>query len=126
MPGINGAKSQMVAACIVFVTCASRTEAEVLAETLVTERLAACVNVIGTDSGPIRSFYVWEGALQRESEVLLLIKTTPARLESLETRVLELHSYTTPEFLAIPVLSGSAAYLDWLAQSVEPKREEAG
>lgn len=125
MREISGIESQPTAVCIVFVTCASHTEGERLAEALVTERLAACVNVIGQDGGFVRSFYIWEGALQRESEVLLLIKTTSARLEALQKRVLEQHGYSTPEFLAVPVLSGSVSYLDWLVRSVEPNGLES-
>lgn len=104
-------------ACIVLVTCSQAKEAEAIAEAVVTERLAACVNVIGAQS-PVQSFYIWEGKLQKDNESLLIIKTVNAQLNALEARVRALHSYTTPEFIALPVQSGSADYLSWLAQSV--------
>ncbi|HEY9686133.1 MAG TPA: divalent-cation tolerance protein CutA [Coleofasciculaceae cyanobacterium] len=104
-------------ACVVLVTCGSQAEAESIAEHIVRERLAACVNMIAGGS-PVRSFYIWEGSLQRDEEWMLLIKTMPPLLESLKKRIQELHSYTVPEFIALPILSGSEEYLGWLRQSV--------
>lgn len=104
--------------CVVLVTCGSRAEAENIAERVVQERLAACVNLIA-EGGSIRSFYTWEGALQKEEEWLLMIKTQISLLQSLEKRVKELHSYTVPEFIALPVIGGSSDYLGWLRQSVK-------
>jgi periplasmic divalent cation tolerance protein len=104
-------------ACVVLVTCGSQAEAAVIAERIVIERLAACVNMIAGGS-PVRSFYIWEDSLQQDEEWLLLIKTMPARLASLKKRIRELHSYTVPEFIALPILSGSEEYLDWLRQRV--------
>jgi periplasmic divalent cation tolerance protein len=100
---------------IVLVTAGSREEAERLAEALVGERLAACVNIVG----PIRSIYRWQGEVCRDDEQLLLIKTTRQRCESLERRVRELHSYDVPEVIVLPIESGSAAYLSWLREQVE-------
>lgn len=105
-------------ACVVFVTCDSREEAERIAERVVEERLAACVNVI-TEGGSIKSFYHWEGALQRDSEYLMVMKTFVARLEALEKRVKELHSYTVPEFIAFPVIYGSDSYIEWMSGNVD-------
>ena len=122
---INGEETSTLhttLARLVFVTCASQATAERIAETLVMERLAACVNIIGKDDGFVRSFYIWEGTLERATEVLLIIKTTDERLAALEKRVAELHEYTTPEFLAVPVISGSNAYLEWLTKSVAPHK----
>lgn len=99
--------------CIAIVSCGTQEEAETIAERLVTERLAACVNIIGINS-PVKSFYIWEGQLQKDSEVLLLIKTRPELLEDLQSRVLALHSYSTPEVIALPVSGGSNAYMDWV------------
>lgn len=99
---------------IALTTLSSRERGERLAETLVEERLAACVNVLG----PVASIYRWEGRVQRDEEVLLFIKTTRAGVEPLKTRVLSLHPYDTPEFLAFEVGSGSAGYLDWVVGSV--------
>ncbi len=104
-------------ACIVLVTCSQAKEAEAIAEAIVTERLAACVNVVGAQS-PVQSFYIWEEKLQKDSEILLIIKTVNAQLNALEARILALHSYTTPEFIVLPIRGGSADYLSWLANSV--------
>ena len=99
---------------IALTTLSSREQAEQLATALVAERLAACVNVLG----PVTSVYRWEGRVERDEEVLLFIKTTRAGVAPLQTRVLELHPYDTPEFLAFEVGSGSAGYLDWVVGSV--------
>ncbi|MEO8604882.1 MAG: divalent-cation tolerance protein CutA [bacterium] len=100
----------MTEALVVLVTVASRQAGEALAEVLVGEALAACVNIIG----PIRSIYRWQGAVCRDDEHLLLIKTTSARYAELEARVRELHTYDNPEIIALPVAHGAAAYLEWI------------
>lgn len=99
---------------IALTTLSSREQAEQLAEALVAERLAACVNVLG----PVASIYRWEGKVERDEEVLLFIKTTRAGVEPLKTRVLELHPYDTPEFLAFEVDGGTPDYLAWVVDSV--------
>jgi periplasmic divalent cation tolerance protein len=104
-------------ACIVLVTCGSQEEAAKIAEAVVTEHLAACVNIVGADH-PIQSFYFWEGSLQQDQEYLLILKTLTARLGDLGNRVRELHSYTVPEFIAMPIMAGSYNYLEWIRQSV--------
>jgi len=98
---------------IVLVTIGSADEGERIAAALVGEELAACVNVIG----PIRSIYRWEGQVQRDEEVLLVIKTRTALVGAVELRVRTLHSYQTPEIIAVPIVAGSAPYLDWLARA---------
>ncbi|MBX2861812.1 MAG: divalent-cation tolerance protein CutA [Vampirovibrio sp.] len=100
--------------CVVIVTCGSSEEATHISKTIVSEKLAACVNV----SGPIQSHYIWNGVLQDDAEYMLLIKTQPNCLPELEKRVKELHSYEVAEFIALPVIGGSQAYLSWVAQSV--------
>lgn len=102
----------MSEALIVFCTCASREEAERIASTLVDERLAACVNMLQG----VHSIYRWQGAVERAEEVLLLIKTTPGQLVHLRDRLEAIHSYDTPEILAIPVAGGSERYLAWLRE----------
>ncbi|HVF92392.1 MAG TPA: divalent-cation tolerance protein CutA [Blastocatellia bacterium] len=104
-------KSELIA----FVTAPDEGEATRLAEALVSERLAACVNIVGG----IESIYRWEGKIARDREVLLIIKTTGERYDALERRVKELHSYTTPEVIAFSVERGSREYLDWLRRSTE-------
>jgi periplasmic divalent cation tolerance protein len=86
-----------------------------LAATLVEERLAACVNALPE----MQSVYAWRGALERDRERQLIIKTTTARLAALEQRLAELHPYDVPEFLVVPIAGGSAAYLEWLRSSTE-------
>jgi periplasmic divalent cation tolerance protein len=99
---------------IVFVTVPSRDDGERIAEAVVGEHLAACVNIIG----PIRSIYRWQGEIARDDEHLLLIKTTRVRYPALEARVRALHRYEVPEVVAVPIEMGSAAYLDWLRKNV--------
>jgi periplasmic divalent cation tolerance protein len=96
-------------------TCPDATSAQRLAETLVGERLAACVNRLPG----IRSTYRWQGAVTTDAEELLLIKTTAARFEALKARLLQLHPYALPELIAVPVEHGHAAYLDWVRAGTE-------
>jgi periplasmic divalent cation tolerance protein len=80
----------------------------------VEERLAACVNQIG----PIQSVYRWEGKLEQSEEQLLIIKTRKELFPALEKRVRELHSYSVPEIVALPIIDGSPDYLRWLEEQV--------
>ena len=98
---------------IVLVTAGSSEEAARIGQTLVTERLAACANVVG----PIRSIYRWQGAIEDAAEHLLLLKARARDVTVLGERVRALHSYEVPEVLALPIRAGSAAYLAWLAES---------
>jgi len=101
----------MTDALLVFTTLPTADKAEELAKALVEERLAACANLLPA----IRSIYRWQGKLQDENEVLVLLKTRAEHLERLKLRILELHPYEVPEVLAVPVESGYQPYLDWLA-----------
>ena len=105
----------MIEAMIAFVSCASREEAGRIAETLVQERLVACVNVVSS----VESCYRWEGQLHWDSEWLLVIKTTAAAVDRVRQRVLEVHSYDLPEFIAFKIESGSTPYLEWIRDSVD-------
>jgi periplasmic divalent cation tolerance protein len=102
-------------AVIFLVTAASAIEGERIATALVEERLAACVNVV---PGVISTFR-WEGAVQREPEVLLIGKTRAERMPAVIARVQALHSYSVPEILALPILTGAAPYLAWLRDATE-------
>ena len=102
---------------VVLSTVASREEGTHIARTLVEERLAACVNVVPG----LTSFFFWEGRLQEDTEVLLLVKTRRARYAELEARLRSLHSYSTPEILALAVEAGSPAYLAWVRERVHPE-----
>ena len=99
---------------IVYVTAGSADEAERLAQTLVGEKLAACVNRIKS----VRSVYRWQGQVEQSDEELLVIKTRKELFSALEKRVRALHSYSVPEIVALPVIAGSAGYLAWLRNQV--------
>lgn len=101
-------------AITVMLTAGSREEAVRLAEMLVGARLAACVQILPE----IESVYHWKGELRRDPEVLLLAKTTQARFSLLEREVRALHSYETPEIIALPITDISAPYLEWLTATV--------
>ncbi len=99
---------------VVLVTVPSAAEGTRMARILVEERLAACVNVVPG----VRSVFFWEGELREEDEALLVMKTGRERYEALQRRILALHSYSLPEILALPVESGSPAYVTWVRESV--------
>lgn len=103
---------------ITLVTCGSRKEARKLARVLVERELAACVNIFATK---VDSIYRWKGRTESAREVLLLIKSTRARFAALRREIERLHSYETPEIIAIPIAQGSSKYLRWLAESVRDK-----
>lgn len=91
------------------VTCGSPEEADRIADELVARRLAACVQRL-----PIRSTYRWEGEVQHDDEILLLVKTRAARFDDVARLVRELHSYDVPAITAVPVVAGSDDYLAWI------------
>ena len=95
---------------IVLTTCADREQAERIAHRLVERRLAACVNILPG----VQSIYHWQGVVESAAEVLLLIKTSVAHTHEVQATISSLHSYEVPEFLVLPVSSGSEAYLAWL------------
>lgn len=95
-------------------SCPEGAPAAHLAETLVGERLAACVNRLPG----VVSTYRWEGRVDENSETLLLIKTTADRLAELTARISELHPYELPEVVAVPLVGGLEHYLDWIRSSV--------
>jgi periplasmic divalent cation tolerance protein len=94
----------------IVLTTADPETAGHLGRKLVEERLAACATLIPA----VHSIYRWKGEIDSTTESLLLLKTTADRLEALESRLRQLHSYETPEFLVLPVEAGSQAYLEWL------------
>ena len=99
---------------VVFCSCPDGTTASSLAETLVSERLAACV----TRVAGVESVYHWQGRVHQDAEVLLIIKTSAERLATLSARIEALHPYEVPEVLAVAVTGGSERYLAWLGQTV--------
>src|SRR2546427_6495268 len=104
---------------VVLVTCGSRAEAQRIAREVVSQRLAACANMLDI---PVHSVYRWKGKVENAREFLLLIKTSAKRLAALQAEVERLHSYDVPEFIALPIIAGSRAYLKWLSDCVTPER----
>ena len=105
---------------VVFCACSGEVEANKLARALVEERFAACVNILPG----LTSVYRWQGKLETASEHLLLVKTTREAFPALESRIRELHSYETPEVIAVPVTTGSDKYLTWVQEQVLPREPE--
>ena len=101
----------------VYIVAADAAEAEKIAEALVGEGLAACVNVLGA----VSSTYRWKGAVERATEVALIAKSRDDLFERLARRVRALHSYDVPAIVAWPIVAGDAAYLGWIAaETVKP------
>ena len=99
---------------VVLVTCPNRTVARRIARTLVTRRLAACVNMLPG----IESTFRWQGKIDRCLEALLVIKTTRPRFAALRRAVLSLHPYDVPEVIALPLVDGHPPYLTWVRRAV--------
>lgn len=98
----------------VLVTAPDMKTGRRLAREVLSARLAACVNLLPR----IESHYRWQGKLETSAEVLLVIKTTTARLAALEKLIVVEHPYETPEFIVLPISCGSKRYLDWVQHSV--------
>jgi len=105
----------MSEAILVMVTCANDAQAHRIADCLVEERLAACANI----AGAVHSVFRWQGAINRESETLLMAKTRAELFGKLAQRVKELHSYEVPEIIALPIVEGSPDYIAWILESTE-------
>ncbi|MBI3772506.1 MAG: divalent-cation tolerance protein CutA [Gammaproteobacteria bacterium] len=103
--------------CTVLCTCPDEACAHRVADHLVSNQLAACVNIVPG----LTSVYVWKGQTEHSAELLLIIKTRSELFTRLETAIRELHPYELPEIIAVPITLGSAAYLDWIAQSTQAR-----
>jgi periplasmic divalent cation tolerance protein len=101
---------------VILVTVPDDKIAGQLAHALVEERLAACVNVLPA----VRSIYAWKGEICNEGELLCLLKTRRALFDAVRERVLDLHPYEVPEVIALPLVEGSATYLQWLHDTTLP------
>jgi periplasmic divalent cation tolerance protein len=114
-PTLCSTPKPMTAQVIVaFCTCPEEAVAKSISIALVAERLATCVNRIAN----VRSCYIWDGRLQDENEILLMIKTTAERLAALRARLVELHPYDLPELIATDVVGGNEPYLEWIRRGV--------
>jgi periplasmic divalent cation tolerance protein len=100
---------------VVFITTSNEDEAGKIAKAVVEEKLAACVNIIKG----IRSIYSWQGKIEDDEEVLMVLKTRESLFDALAKRVKELHSYTVPEIIAMPIVKGSEDYLNWIKDVTE-------
>lgn len=99
---------------VVFITAKDKPEARRIARKLLQKKLAACVNFV-----PIESMYVWDGELQEEDEVLMIVKTKTEVFDELASTVKIAHSYDTPEIIGAPVILGSREYLKWIDNAVK-------
>ena len=97
---------------IVFVTAANQTEAEQIGRSLVEKKLAACCNIIDS----VFSIFHWESKICKENEAQLIIKSMKNRFEEIVAEVKRLHSYKTPEIIALPIIAGSEDYLSWIKE----------
>lgn len=108
---MSGERAQDFA--VALITAGSKDQAMKIARALVEERLVACCNVVD----PITSVYRWEGKVCEDPEALIVAKTRTANVERVAARVKELHTYTCPETIALPLIGGAPAYLQWLGES---------
>lgn len=99
---------------VVLITAGSTREAETIGEMLVESRLAACVNI----AAAVSSLFRWQGAIERQEEALLVVKSRSDLLPSIIKVVKGVHSYTVPEVIALPILDGSPDYLAWVDESL--------
>ncbi len=100
---------------VIFITASSVEEAEKIGNLLVEERLAACCNIVNS----INSIFRWEGKICKESEVLLIVKSSLALFGDIIEKVKSLHSYEVPEIIALPIISGSGDYLKWIDEEIK-------
>ena len=107
----------MTGSIVILSTCGSEEEAARIARLLVERGLAACVNV----APGIRSFYRWEGRIESAAEWLLIVKSSPALFDAVVRAIEQAHSYQVPEVIALPVVAGSARYLEWLRENLTPE-----
>ncbi len=99
---------------IVFMTTATKIEAENIARNLLNQRLIACANILG----PVSSLFWWKEKISRENEFLVLMKTSADLFEKLATTIKQMHSYKVPEIVAVPITKGEQSYLEWLSDSL--------
>jgi periplasmic divalent cation tolerance protein len=100
---------------MVLITAPDLKTARALTKIALQKKLIACANLLPK----IESHYWWKNKIESSAEVLLILKTTKARLPALEKLILEKHPYDTPEFLVLPLIAGSNKYLDWLTASCD-------
>lgn len=100
---------------VCYITAPNEDEAVKIARVLVEGHLAACANIVKN----VRSIYSWQGAIEDDAEVLMIVKTQKALFQKLSEKVKEIHSYDVPEVIALPIVDGSQDYLQWLRESTK-------
>ena len=100
--------------CLVMITVSSEEEGKRIATTLLTDKLAACINIF-----PVNSFYTWSEKINQDKEWQLFIKTRFNLFSELSAKITMLHSYDVPEIIAVPMLAGSLPYLNWIAENTK-------
>jgi len=106
----------------IYMTAGSKDEAKKIGKELVSARLAACVNLLDN----MNSFYLWQGEIQEDTEVVMIAKTTEDRIPELIEKVKSMHSYDCPCIVSLPVLRGYQPFLDWIADSSSPQSRKPG
>ncbi len=99
---------------VIFITCANKNEAKKISAGLISAKLAACVNVVDG----VESLFWWEKKVDRAREVLLIVKSKKTKLAGIIKKVRSLHSYSTPEIIALPIIGGDRQYLKWIDESL--------
>lgn len=101
--------------CVIYCTVPNEFNANLIATSLVEENLAACVSILPS----VTSVYKWEGIVQTDNELLLMIKTREERFEAVKAKIKELHEYTVPEIIALPITQASDEYQNWIIKETE-------
>jgi periplasmic divalent cation tolerance protein len=99
---------------VIFITCANKNQAKKIASGLISAKLAACVNIVPG----LESLFWWENKVDRAAEVLLVVKSKKTKLLGIIKKVRSLHSYSTPEIIALPIIAGEKHYLKWINESL--------
>lgn len=98
--------------CVIYCTVPNEFNANLIATSLVEDNLAACVNIIPS----VTSVYKWEDMVQTDNEMLLIIKTREEKFKDIEKKIKELHEYSLPEIIALPIAFGSEEYQNWIVK----------
>ena len=108
-------KEIIVKNCVIYCSIPNEFNANLIATTLVEDKLAACVNIIPK----ITSVYRWEGITQTDNELLLVIKTQESKFDAIKSKIIELHEYSLPEIIALPIIMGNEEYQQWIVKATE-------
>ncbi len=101
--------------CIIYCTVPNEFNANLIASSLVEENLAACINILPS----VTSVYKWDGIAQNNTEMLMMIKTREEKFEAVEAKIKQLHEYSLPEIIAVPIIKGSDEYQNWIIEETK-------